>query len=625
MENSEKSNAAANPVKKFSAATAAGILKYIFAAWIIVIFMTPEQFKSGAYSFSAVIFGAAAFILFKKLYVRAEQLTNRKFLISSLILTALFMIQLSVTQLFAGFAPENTAARLVMQPIFIIFLTAAVFITIGTLLNYALTSKRNPDAEKPLRKIPYINLYYAVLPTIAVTAAYVIAGYPSYSYPDTVGIWERINNNVWEEWHTVAFLLYCRIFSLNLKSQYAISVFQGIFWVLISNYAIGIMSKHSESKRLCVIYAILTAVIFTPEIYCGVMLKDPIYCMCHFLLFAALFDFLGSEKHSAKQYIILTAAAIFTSVFRHAAFPSVFCTLAVLCVYIIKKKINCKNLMISILSTVIGVVFIGSILPHNILHAAENPAYVKYSVPMYLVGALSNKIDSLDAEDVYVMEQIMPLQRWKEASASDKYWADTVSRTWGGIGSDIEKLNDPAMEKEVLLLNMRLLLKYPYQYISSAFDISSIVWEIGRPSDGYELAPVDGGSPYDGALKRNIGTAATRSLSVASFANPLFNPIYWRGGLWLFIIGFSIIVLILKNRLKYIIPAILPVMTSLLLLISIPAQDPRYIIYLIECGLFMLFFTMGLGNECEQSSLRSDTAVQPRRISGKRKSGRSRK
>lgn len=582
------------------------VLKWVFIGFLGAVLVTPTKIVSGAYAFGGAVFCAAALLLFTGTAGWLRGKLNGAFLLSSLGLTALFLLQLSASELFSGFellsAKLGDASKILKlvalyKPAFLVFLALAAYIVIGSALNLALSGARcaREDEAEP-RRLPLFGIYCIALPVVIVTALYVLASYPSYDYPDIKNVLLGIETNAWSEWHTTAFMLFCKIFSLGARQKYFIEIFQGIFWIYICNYGLGTMYRLLKSKKLCFAYSIALAAIFTPAIYCGIIVKDTIHCMSHFFFFIALFDFLSAEDRTARNYIVLACAAVAASIFRHAAFAPVLCTLIALCIYMARRARCMKKLAALLLVVIICVTFAGTILPREILHAERNPAYVKYSVPMYLIGALSNKIDAFDEEDLAVMEKFMPLERWREISAENRYAADPVSRDWGGIGESVKKLNDPATGREVILLNLRLLLKYPRQYISSAFDISSIIWEIGRPFDGYEWAPLEGGAidyrEGDAGIQRNVSTVFTRSLSDVSFRNPVLNPVFWRGGFWLFVLAFSAVVLMLKRQYRYMLPLLLPGTAVLLLFLSIPAQDPRYILFLIECGLFAAFFSV---------------------------------
>lgn len=241
-----------------------------------------------------------------------------------------------------------------------------------------------------------------------------------------------------------------------------------------------------------------------------------------------------------------------------------------------------KLLLSAFLSSAILKFLLVNVLGFMILYAVPNPAYVKYSIPMSMAGAVAVHED-LDAEDAAVMEQVMPLDEWREYY--DKYYADTLSRDWGPVGETIYKLNDPQLGKDILLLNLKFLFKYPATYLTAYFDMTSIVWEMGTPSDGYEWVPI---SMYSSAVDQypelaglqmhyNRVTTAIENISALSDRIPVYSSITWRGGFSLFMLLLSFVLLAIKKHLPetfILLPALL---LAGVLFLANPSQDPRYI------------------------------------------------
>ena len=75
-----------------------------------------------------------------------------------------------------------------------------------------------------------------------------------------------------------------------------------------------------------------------------------------------------------------------------------------------------------------------------------------------MAGAVASKED-LPEKDIETLEQIIPIEKWRDYY--DKYYADSLSRTWGSIGEDALKLRDKDFQREIILLNAKFLIKYP--------------------------------------------------------------------------------------------------------------------------------------------------------------------
>ncbi|MEJ8733148.1 MULTISPECIES: hypothetical protein, partial [unclassified Blautia] len=206
-----------------------------------------------------------------------------------------------------------------------------------------------------------------------------------------------------------------------------------------------------------------------------------------------LFDFIKSKQLFAWYKIMgFTLIACMVCTIRHMGNVIVLITLLALLLYEWKSKYTDtkkrkKQLLFLLGVSILIPVFLINILGSHVLHMVPNEEYVKYSVPVSMAGAVASK-ETLDAEDIAVLEEIMPLEKWQ--SCYDKYYADSLSRTWGAIGDDALKLRDKDFQKKILLLNAKFLFKYPVTYLTAYFDMTSIIWEMGTPADGYEWIPV---------------------------------------------------------------------------------------------------------------------------------------
>ncbi len=565
-------------------ALAEKLLGLALIAFVFLVFWTPLARSSNGYIFSVVPLGAAAALLLSGAFRRCAW--DKKLVILSALMAVLFVLQLSITDVWIAFSGSKNPLRLPYLAAYTGLLAVAVFVIVYWTLSFALRQGQAASEEDELKKLPFIRLYYVSLPVVFLTVFYLIAGCPPFIWDDYRGLWAAAASNAWSEWHTIGYFLFFKLTSLWSRSEYSLTITQGLLWIAIFNYGVGVLYRVLGSKKLCLAYSIAATVLFTPELYTSVALKDPVYCMFMLLFVTAFIDALHAERVTWKLAALLTVSGIAVCIFRHAGWASVLTALVIWCVFCLVRKKNFRRVLAITATVLCGFLFVNIVVSQYILHAEKNPAYVKYSVPMYMIGALSNKIEDIPEEDVAVMEQVAPLDDWRRAAASNRYWADPVSRDWGEFAGDVANMNDPSVAMDILKLNLKWLLRYPKEYISSYLDITSILWEIGRPIDGYEWPPI-----ADQVTNR-AATPVARTLSNISSDNKLMNPLYWRGGIWAFNMLLCTLIILLKRQYRYLMAFSVPVITYLLLFVSIPSQDPRYVLFLMECGLFCLFFSV---------------------------------
>jgi hypothetical protein len=569
------------------------ILRVMFAIsfflFIIMILLTPVGEMTEAYILSVLVFAAGTVVL---IWCPPQFQAPRS--IISFLLSALLLLQLSVSQVFQNFQEVTVSRRFgicVYKFLFLCMLSLSAWIALDRFLLFLLN--RSFSEERGLKQIPFFRLNVLTVPVALMTIFLVAASYPHYNYSDMNNVWNLVVSGTWDEWHTVGYELFVKIFSFNGTNWFSISIFQGFLWILTVNYAINVIYQVTHSHTACVIYSVISTIVITPSVYCGMLVKDSIYCICITAFCVSVMDVLYSDRISYLTGIALAFSGIGTSIFRHAGWVSIICTLTGLCLYLWRKD---RRVLKPIIAVALGIVcctvFVNQIFSHEIVNAKRNPDYIKYSVPLYNVGSVLNSGVEPEKADMDFLTSIMPIETWKNAVSSIPYWADNVSREYGMVGNNILKLNDRKTGIALIKLNLKWLIRYPRAYLSAEFDISSILWEIGTPANGYEWAPVRGDAMdwKDGnsTLVRTPIRNAAEMLEEFTAHTSFFRELTWRGGIWLFLLVFSITVTTLKGNMKNLIAYLPPSITTLLLFLSIPAQDPRYILYLLEIVGFLL-------------------------------------
>ena len=122
-------------------------------------------------------------------------------------------------------------------------------------------------------------------------------------------------------------------------------------------------------------------------------------------------------------------------------------------------------------------------------------------------------------------------------------------------------------------------------HLTAYFDMTSIIWEMGTPSDGYEWIPV---TIYSSALdqypglsdlqiKSNLSTRIQQNFFAHSDQIPVWSSICWRGGFSIFVLLVCSFLLIKKKRSQELLALIPALLLTGILFLATPSQDPRYI------------------------------------------------
>ena len=123
--------------------------------------------------------------------------------------------------------------------------------------------------------------------------------------------------------------------------------------------------------------------------------------------------------------------------------------------------------------------------------------------------------------------------------------------------------------------------------------MSSIIWEIATPIDGYEWVPIavrneevelwENGEYRYLQIKPSFLTEPVNRLSKATHSQPVWNAVCWRGGIHIFALLAAGALLMKKKRHG-------ELLALALLFLSIPAQDPRYIQSLSMLSVFEVVY-----------------------------------
>ena len=111
------------------------------------------------------------------------------------------------------------------------------------------------------------------------------------------------------------------------------------------------------------------------------------------------------------------------------------------------------------------------------------------------------------------------------------------------------------------------------------------------PVDSY----VQGIQTYEedtGSIKYFVPWGITGKIIHFQSEIPILDNICTRGGIYLFILILSGLLLWLKNRKKDIIAFVPILLFTALLIISIPAPQTRYILGIIECSILLLSYSL---------------------------------
>ena len=547
------------------------LLQFIFGFLSILICMMSRNEISSAYYFIVISFIITIIVLKKYTLIK-----NKRINISSVLLSIYYIISLSYRSVLNS---ELCLTSTIGAKVFIFYTTLPLLILLSSYINISyLIDNRNKITNNINKEMSFDIKTISLLIITLFSILSFVGNMSLNSYPDINGVLNWVNHGYWSHWHTIGYEIYMWIFTKPF-GLLGVLFIQGLLFILINKYIIDIIDERFNNKHILV-YLIMNMLFFQPYVFNHLAPKDTIFSLSVFGLAAAFFDILTSKKITKRNIIYLFIFSILTSIFRHAAIIAVVLTLIVAVIVYRKNKEFTRIFISCIVLCIASFSFITYFIGDYILHAVQNEYYIKYTTPAYMIGSYMK--DDYKFDNINDLEKYLSKEEWK--SYYDKYWADTLSRKWVLEGKE-KRMEQYNLGPVFVKTNIRLLLDNPMKYIIKLSHIDSILFEISTPVDGYDWAPVRNHSIHYEVVNdfshNNFFHHLTNIIENTTGEIEVIKDILWRGGFYQFIYLIYIVISILNKEKKKILFLLPIIIIQLLLYISLPSQDPRYVLPMI--------------------------------------------
>ena len=531
----------------------------------------------------------------------------------ALLLTVAFFVTLSIPNLFSCPLMSNAGLKRMIWKYGFVRYAYLAWNWTGYLLGYALAvygclhtalrrflRPRQVDAGDQIVRTRFLGLNRAVLPLLAVLVMLLFAAKESLFIGDAPTVWYNARDCVWREWHTAGYLLFVKLCSLVWNSQRSVVLAQCVACLYIANYGVSIYRERGFPSRAGYAYIAALLLTFVPLYFLQAVIKDVPFSLSLFAFALGALRLVHAEKSRGRDWVWTGGFGLCACLFRHAGAVPVFVTFFALLFYLLlRRSKDAWRAILAAACVAIGSWLIVNALAYRVLDFERNPGYIAYSAPMTMIGAVAKSGVDIPESDRADMERIMPVEKW--ADCYEPYFADAISRPYGRVGDDVEKIEKENLGGMLLRLNARFLVRYPTVYLRAFFNLNSLMWEIATPSDGYVrsyLGYVDTpiadfvtqqGYAEDGlddiakTLKQpettqySGFTALVNRYAEFLYGVPALRDLFWRGGMANLALLLSAVALIKKRRARDLL-ALVPIATvTLTMLFSMPAQEVRYI------------------------------------------------
>jgi hypothetical protein len=428
------------------------------------------------------------------------------------------------------------------------------------------------------RKYTKLNiiLYSYSFPFLLIGLIYWLSFYPATMSSDSINQWNQAMTGKFNDAHPIFHTLCIWLVTRIWPSPAAVALVQLIF----SSFIIGYTAYMLEGIGIRKIFVLLVVFIYSLNPVNGIMSiviwKDIPFSYCLLIITLLLIKIYmsdGAWLKSGKSQLYLIITLAFLYLFRHNGIVSVVGVLLVLIFYY--RQYLRQIFKVSIITCII--IFIVKFPLSSLLNVAPAPSYVSMAMQLHQVGTMVHNNVKLTSEEKTVLEKIMPLTYWSGGNNYSKYNANYVIFN--------QAYNDNALKQnkvEFLKTWATLVLQNPRIAFNDWRDMSSLVWRITQPVDGYTYTVELDIVPNDLDLKQNSLLPKVRDflIKAVDFTGSYdHNWMFWRPALAIYCIFLFGFIFIIRNNFKATI-LFVPILAQVAaLILVIPAQDARYFYY----------------------------------------------
>lgn len=407
-------------------------------------------------------------------------------------------------------------------------------------------------------------------PTFFVCIIYLLGFYPGIMTADSLAQWDQMNTFQLSDWHPVMHTLFNYLITRVWYSPAAIVLVQITMISLTFGYAMLVFYRLGVNKKILILLSILFSV-FPPVGLMSICLwKDIPYSIMISLMTILLLDlyYRGSTRLNKPLFIaVLILCSFGILFFRHnGIIPFVATYIGLLVTY----KNKAKRLSILFISMLLILAVIKGPI-YSMLNVQPTQKSEAFGVLVNGIGAVVKDNGNITDEQKGQLNRILPYELW----GKDYYAYSTNPIKFDKqFNSDVISNNS----SEFIKLSFQILKQNPGIFIKSYLKQTSLVWQTKQSRDNYVFIweyPMN-------QNKYNLSSAPKSNI----ISNHLFNfldytgkhpSIFWRPAIFMYLTFAIFIYEFIRFNKKISLVAVPLFFNIASLLISMPAQDYRYL------------------------------------------------
>lgn len=533
------------------------------------------------------------FVILKKKYIYNLNY-NKSTIIFSIFLSFLFLLIMPINYCYYKLTVFNNF--FLLNIIVKILVSISIFMSIFYVLIFLFSYDCHPSLNcNNMRK-------KLILIIIIISFLFICSTSTGFYDWDFKYIWNISDD--WDNWHTFGFNFLVYVCKFIFNSPYPIIILNFILFIYFCDYSLKIIERESRNKNILLIYfliMIFTLVGFDQLRY---ILKDVLFSLSFCILIVTIIDYITLGKFNRKIIANSFVFSIGTLLFRHGTLYLLFVIFIVILVLITYRKQYFYYIYLLINFILILVVYLViNYIGFNILKGKKYPSNFTYTVPIYQIGAfLDNGYIFSESEEKY-LEQYLPINYMKENF--EKYNGDKLTRSWYIKGYEENAYTFDY--SKLISINYKMFCNDPIFYVKSLLDLTNILWKIEIDDRNYwPIEYTEYFYKFDWDLDEYLKdkTIMYKETPLNFFIDFIINiflksflfNMRVRGGLPLFILLVSFLIIIRKKRYLLITPILILLFWYACLFLSIPASITRYCLPFTNIYPFILCFALGVSS-----------------------------
>ncbi len=448
-------------------------------------------------------------------------------------------------------------------------------------------------AWRPARAASVVALHWYAAPCLVVWSVSLLAFWPGMMSPDSVDQWGQMLSGRYHDYHPAAHTLTIWLVTRVWLSPAAYALAQ--IGALAFTFALAMreLALAGVSRRAQMALTALFALSPVNNVMVITLWKDIPYAIALLGLFWMLLrvwrtggGWLHSRRAVALAAVLLAAVALF----RHNGPPVALLTLLVF--PLVGRGVSMRQVALIGGSALVLALGVRGVV-YSALDVKPPSPWVARQMQIHQLGAYAAHSTQLDDANRALLERLLPLDGWRR-----RYSCYTVN-TLVHRSPPIRRRFFDTYVNAYTDLWQRLAMRDPATLMRHQLCLTSLIWRVLQPTDGY-LATAGSGI-WEGGT--DLGLASSSVLPglrdlLASWLMSLERPdviwLVWRPATYLYLTLFCVAVFCIRHRSWHTAALAMPTIAqSLVLAMLIVSQSfryqyPVYLIALVSVGLLFV-------------------------------------